>query len=255
MEDINIYMCLFLIVTGFIAAFIDTVVGGGGLISLPALLFTGMPPVTAIATNKVSASMGATIGFASFVRSGRVDFSTIKYLLPLSFIGSICGASILKLIPSDFLRPLIIILLVAVTIYTLTKKEFGQVATFNGMSQKMWILSAIAAFIFGFYDGFFGPGTGSFLAISFVALAGFNLAKATAYSKLLNFTSNIASLIFFMLGGKILWQVGLIMGVGQFIGARLGSKMVVSKGSKIIRPLLVVMSLVMSARLLWQHYA
>ena len=156
MEDINIYMCLFLIITGFIAAFIDTVVGGGGLISLPALLFTGMPPVTAIATNKVSASMGATIGFASFVRSGRVDFSTIKYLLPLSFIGSICGASILKLIPSDFLRPLIIILLVAVTIYTLTKKEFGQVATFNGMSQKMWILSAIAAFIFGFYDGFFG---------------------------------------------------------------------------------------------------
>ena len=123
MEDINIYMCLFLIVTGFIAAFIDTVVGGGGLISLPALLFTGMPPVTAIATNKVSASMGATIGFASFVRSGRVDFSTIKYLLPLSFIGSICGASILKLIPSDFLRPLIIILLVAVTIYTLTKKK------------------------------------------------------------------------------------------------------------------------------------
>ena len=157
MDDINLYMLLFLIVTGFIAAFIDTVVGGGGLISLPALLFTGMPPVTAIATNKVAASMGATIGFASFVRSGRVDFSTIKFLLPLSFIGSICGASILKLIPSDFLRPLIIALLVAVTVYTLTKKNFGQIATFHGMSRKMWLLSAVSAFTFGFYDGFFGP--------------------------------------------------------------------------------------------------
>ena len=94
-------MLLFLIITGFIAAFIDTVVGGGGLISLPALLFVGMSPVSAIATNKVAASMGATIGFASFVRSGHVDFSTIKYLLPLSFIGSICGASILKLIKKE----------------------------------------------------------------------------------------------------------------------------------------------------------
>ena len=144
-------------------------------------------------------------------------------------------------------------MLIGFALYFIFSPHIGDEDRQQRMS--FFLFSLLVGLVVGFYDGFFGPGTGSFLAISFVALAGFNLAKATAYSKLLNFTSNIASLIFFMLGGKILWQVGLIMGVGQFIGARLGSKMVVSKGSKIIRPLLVVMSLVMSARLLWQHYA
>ena len=106
----------------------------------------------------------------------------------------------------------------------------------------------------GFYDGFFGPGTGSFFAIAFVALAGFNLAKATAHSKLLNFTSNLAALIFFAIGGKLVWSAGLCMAVGQFIGARLGSKMVIKQGGKLIRPLIVIMSLAMSAKLLLQQY-
>ena len=244
MEDINIYMCLFLNVTGFIAAFIDTVVGGGGLISLPALLFTGMPPVTAIATNKVSASMGATIGFASFVRSGRVDFSTIKYLLPLSFIGSICGASILKLIPSDFLRPLIIILLVAVTIYTLTKKEFGQVATFNGMSQKMWILSAIAAFIFGFYDGFFGPGTGTFLLFAFLWI-GFDFIGAAANARGLNFASNIAGALFFISSGIVDFAYAIPMGLAMMVGAFCGARMAIAKGATYVKTLFIIMSIVL----------
>ena len=231
MEDINIYMCLFLIVTGFIAAFIDTVVGGGGLISLPALLFTGMPPVTAIATNKVSASMGATIGFASFVRSGRVDFSTIKYLLPLSFIGSIC-------------RPLIIILLVAVTIYTLTKKEFGQVATFNGMSQKMWILSAIAAFIFGFYDGFFGPGTGTFLLFAFLWI-GFDFIGAAANARGLNFASNIAGALFFISSGIVDFAYAIPMGLAMMVGAFCGARMAIAKGATYVKTLFIIMSIVL----------
>jgi uncharacterized membrane protein YfcA len=106
----------------------------------------------------------------------------------------------------------------------------------------------------GFYDGFFGPGTGSFFAIAFVALAGFGLAKATAHTKLLNFTSNFASLLFFALGGHVLWSVGLAMAIGQYLGARLGSRMVVSHGVRLIRPLLVGISLVISLRLIWQHY-
>ena len=240
MDDINLYLLLFLIATGFIAAFIDTVVGGGGLISLPALLFTGMPPVTAIATNKVAASMGATVGFASFVRSGRVDFSTIKFLLPLSFIGSICGASILKLIPSDFLRPLIIILLVAVTIYTLTKKNFGQIATFHGMSKKMWILSAVAAFIFGFYDGFFGPGTGTFLLFAFLWI-GFDFIGAAANARGLNFASNIAGALFFISSGIVDFTYALPMVVGAFCGAR----MAIAKGATYVKTLFIIMSVVL----------
>ena len=106
----------------------------------------------------------------------------------------------------------------------------------------------------GFYDGFFGPGTGSFFAIGFVALAGFGMARATAHTKLLNFTSNIASLFFFTLGGKVVWSVGLCMALGQFIGARMGSKLVLKKGVKLIKPLLVTVSLVMSAKLVWSQY-
>lgn len=244
MDDLNIYMLVFLIVSGFIAAFVDTVVGGGGLISLPALLFVGLPPVSAIATNKVAASMGATIGFATFVRSGHVDFSIIKYLLPLSFIGSVCGASILKLIPSDFLRPLIVVMLIAVTIYTLTKKEFGAVATFHGMNKRLWILSCIIAFVFGFYDGFFGPGTGTFLLFAFLWV-GFDFIGAAANARGLNFASNIAGAIFFIWAGIVDYQYAIPMGLSMMFGAFCGARMAIAKGAGYVKILFIAMSTIL----------
>ena len=120
--------------------------------------------------------------------------------------------------------------------------------------RKTMLVGCAAALIIGFYDGIFGPGTGSFFAIGFVALAGFGMARATAHTKLLNFTSNIASLLFFALGGKVVWSVGFCMALGQFIGARFGSKLVLKKGVKLIKPLLVTVSLVMSAKLVWSQY-
>ena len=147
-----------------------------------------------------------------------------------------------------------LLLLAVMLVYTWFKPQFGQVDAGRPLTGKdLWAGLAIGASI-GFYDGFFGPGTGSFFAIAFVALAGFNLAKATAHSKLLNFTSNLAALIFFAIGGKLVWSVGLSMAVGQFIGARLGSRMVIKQGGKLIRPLIVIMSLAMSAKLLLQQY-
>ncbi len=170
----------------------------------------------------------------------------------MTFIGSAMGTILVQQIDASALNRLLPFLLVGFALYFLLSPRVG-----DSDSQLRLSVCGFAWTIglgVGFYDGFFGPGTGSFFAIGFVALAGFNLAKATAHSKLLNFTSNVAALIFFALGGKLVWSVGLPMAIGQFIGARLGSKMVIKQGGRLIRPLVVVMSLLMSAKLLWQHY-
>lgn len=251
--DLELSTLLVLSLCSIIAGFIDSIAGGGGLLTIPALLSVGIPPAQALATNKLQSSFGSFSASFYFLRRGYIDLKLIRNAILFTFIGSACGTLLVQQIDPSSLKQAIPFMLIGFALYFIFSPRIGD----EDRQQRMnfFLFSLLVGLVVGFYDGFFGPGTGSFLAISFVALAGFNLAKATAYSKLLNFTSNIASLIFFMLGGKILWQVDLIMGVGQFIGARLGSKMVVSKGSKIIRPLLVVMSLVMSARLLWQHYA
>lgn len=241
MDDINLYMLLFLVVSGFIAAFIDTVVGGGGLISMPALLFVGLPPVAAVTTNKFAACMGAIVGFASFVRSGYVKFSMVKYLLPLSFLGSACGAYTLHLVPSDFLRPLIIAMLVAVTAYTLLKKDFGKNASFGGMTKRIWFLSTVIAFVMGFYDGFFGPGTGTFLLFAFLWI-GLDFIGAAANARALNFASNIAGAIFFALQGSVLYEYALPMGIAMMFGAFCGARMAISKGASYVKALFVIMS-------------
>ena len=251
--DLELSTLLVLSLCSIIAGFIDSIAGGGGLLTIPALLSVGIPPAQALATNKLQSSFGSFSASFYFLRRGYIDLKLIRNAILFTFIGSACGTLLVQQIDPSSLKQAIPFMLIGFALYFIFSPHIGDEDRQQRMS--FFLYSLLVGLVVGFYDGFFGPGTGSFLAISFVALAGFNLAKATAYSKLLNFTSNIASLIFFMLGGKILWQVGLIMGVGQFIGARLGSKMVVSKGSKIIRPLLVVMSLVMSARLLWQHYA
>ena len=251
--DLELSTLLVLSLCSIIAGFIDSIAGGGGLLTIPALLSVGIPPAQALATNKLQSSFGSFSASFYFLRRGYIDLKLIRNAILFTFIGSACGTLLVQQIDPSSLKQAIPFMLIGFALYFIFSPHIGDEDRQQRIS--FFLFSLLVGLVVGFYDGFFGPGTGSFLAISFVALAGFNLAKATAYSKLLNFTSNIASLIFFMLGGKILWQVGLIMGVGQFIGARLGSKMVVSKGSKIIRPLLVVMSLVMSARLLWQHYA
>jgi uncharacterized membrane protein YfcA len=237
---------------GIAAGFIDSIAGGGGLLTVPALLSIGISPAQALATNKLQSSFGSFSASFYFLRRGYIDLKLIRNGIIFTFIGSALGTLLVQQIDPSALKQAIPFMLIGFALYFMFSPRTGEEDRQQRINFSLF--SLLVGLGVGFYDGFFGPGTGSFFAIAFVVLAGFNLSKATAYSKLLNFTSNIASLIFFMLGGKILWQVGIIMGVGQFIGARLGSKMVISNGSKIIRPLLVTMSLVMSARLLWQHY-
>lgn len=250
MENVSADMILFLIGAGFIASFIDSVVGGGGLISLPALLLTGLPPTIALGTNKMASVMGSCTSTLSFMRSGKIDIGIIKYLFPLSFIGSAFGVITVQQIPSQFLKPLVVIMLVAVTIYTFTKKDWGAVSTYNGMSKRTACLSGIVAFSIGFYDGFFGPGAGSFFIFAFLMI-GFDFVVAAGNSKALNFASNIAAVLTFIYFGSINYYYAVPMGLSMIVGALAGSRLAIKKGAAYVRPLFLFVSVLLISKQLW----
>lgn len=251
MDYVSIDMIIFLIVTGFIASFIDSVVGGGGLISLPALLLTGLPPTMALGTNKMASVMGSCTSTLSFLRSGKIDLHLIKFLFPLSFIGSALGVIAVQQIPSQFLRPLVVVMLLVVTMYTFTRKEWGDTSTYQGITKKTAYLSGIAAFSIGFYDGFFGPGAGSFFIFAFLMI-GFDFVTAAGNSKALNFASNIAAVITFIYFGSVHYYYAIPMGLSMILGALAGSRLAIKKGAAYVRPLFLVMSVLLISKQLWE---
>lgn len=244
LEILSPEVLAFLIVFGFCAAFIDSVVGGGGLISLPALLFIGLPPHLALGTNKAAAVMGALASFVTFVRSGRVNGWLIRRLFPLSLVGSAAGVLVVRQISPDVLRPLVVIMLAIVLVYSVLKKDWGRENRYHGMTRRLLVLSGVVAFSFGFYDGFFGPGTGSFLLFAFLLL-GFDFLGAAANARALNFASNIAGVTVFGLFGLIDFSYALPMGLSMIVGAWCGARMALKKGTGYVRPLFIAMTTVL----------
>ncbi len=244
MELLDIHTLAFLIFFGFMAAFVDSVVGGGGLISVPALMWTGLPPVTVLGTNKVAAVMGALTSFVTFLRSGKVDGWLIRRLFPFSLVGSAVGVVAVRLVPSEILRPLVVVMLTFVLIYSIVKKEWGRDATYAGMSRRLLVLSVLTAFGFGFYDGFFGPGTGSFLLFAFLVI-GFDFIGAAANARALNFASNIAAAILFSYLGEVNFSYAIPMGISMIVGAWCGARVALAKGVGYVRPLFIIMTAVL----------
>jgi uncharacterized membrane protein YfcA len=253
MEDINVQMILFLLAAGFLSAFVDSMVGGGGLISLPAMLMTGLPMTVALGTNKLASTTGSLTSTISFIFSGKVNKRLVAWLFPITFIGAALGAYTVKQIPSEFLKPLVIVLLIVVAAYTIFKKEWGQTSTYSGMTRKMGMLSALSAFGLGFYDGFFGPGTGSFLLFAFL-LIGFDFVVASGNAKVLNFASNIASLLTFIMLDSVNYQYGLIAAVGMIAGALAGSQMAIRKGAACVRPLFITITVCLIGKQIWDFF-
>ncbi|QQX78815.1 TSUP family transporter [Shewanella sp. KX20019] len=235
-----------------VAGFIDAIAGGGGLLTIPALMWAGLPPTAALATNKLQACGGSFFASLYFVRKGLVNLADMKLSIGCAFVGAALGTIAVQMIDTAFLEVMLPFLILGIGAYFLFSKKISEEDKHQVFTPGVFAFTA--ALSIGFYDGFFGPGTGSFFALAFVSLAGYGLAKATAHAKVLNFSTNIASLIFFAIGGKVFWLLGAIMLVGQAIGATLGSKMVVTKGTKIIKPLVVTMSIAMSLKLLSQQY-
>ncbi|MEI6860095.1 MAG: TSUP family transporter [Shewanella sp.] len=235
-----------------LAGFVDAIAGGGGLITIPALMWAGLPPTAALATNKLQACGGSFFASLYFVRKGMVKLSEMKLAIACAFVGAAIGTIAVQMVDTAFLETLLPFLILGIGGYFLFSKKITEEDKHQIFTPVMFGFTA--AFGIGLYDGFFGPGTGSFFALAFVSLAGFGLAKATAHAKVLNFSTNIASLIFFAIGGKVLWVLGGIMLVGQAIGATLGSRLVLTRGTKIIKPLVVTMSIAMSVKLLSTQY-
>lgn len=241
-----------LFVTGFGAGLIDAIAGGGGLITIPVLLGIGLSPQQALATNKLQASFGSGSAMLHFVRSGTVLLRDCWAGILLTAIGAACGTVAVQQIDPGFLRKAIPFLLAGIALYTLFSPRLG----FEDIHQRLRPLTFYLLFGIGlgFYDGFFGPGTGSFWVMALMLLLGQNMRKATGYTKVMNFTSNITSLIFFLMGGNVLYVQGLVMGTGQFLGARIGARLVITRGTGFIRPLFITMVLALTARLLYQAY-
>lgn len=235
-----------------LSGFVDAVAGGGALIAIPALLYAGVPPLSALGTNKLQSLFGNTTALANYARSGLVDWRGNRLAVLLAFFGGGLGAWAVQSIDTGVLKLIIPALLVMAALYILlsprmTDEDAHQRLTPTGYAP---VGGAIA-----FYDGFFGPGASTFFATSLVALRGYGLTKATALTKLLNLTAIIASVILFALGGNVAWLLGLCMAGGSIAGAWLGSHSALKFGARLIRPLLVTISLALTGRLLWGYFA
>ncbi|TWV83119.1 TSUP family transporter [Moraxella sp. VT-16-12] len=231
------------------AGFIDAMAGGGGLLTIPALLLTGMNPVSALATNKLQACLGSFSASLMMIKKGLIHPKMMKIALIMAFVGSAVGTVSVQISPPELLQKALPFVIGLVGVYTLFSPNLGKLESTPRMSQKMYQYS-IAPLI-GMYDGYFGPATGTFFSLSQVMFRGREFVQATARAKLLNFATNIASLIFFILGGQVVWVVGFVMMAGQIIGAYLGSHMVVKGGTKFIRPVIVFVCFAMVIKLVW----
>ena len=238
--------------TGLTAGFVDSIAGGGGLITVPVLLSLGLNPQQALGTNKLQAVFGSGSATWHYAQGGVVKLRDCVWGFICSLVGAAIGTLAVQQMDPWFLKRFIPLLLLAVAAYSILKPQLGEEDLRPRMPRGAFDLSF--GLLLGFYDGFFGPGTGTFWTAAFVLGLGFNLTRATGYTKAMNFASNLSSLAFFLLGGKVLFVAGLVMGAGQLLGARLGARMVIAKGTKFIRPVFITVVLLLTLKLVYDAY-
>lgn len=236
-----------LALAAFLAGFIDSIAGGGGLLTVPALLLAGASPVQALATNKLQGLFGAASATYTYASKGHVDIRSQWPSALIALGASAIGAFAITQLPTEFIRPALPFLLIGIAAYFWLKPGLDDMDRISRMSPIIFMVTMVP--LISFYDGIFGPGTGSFFMLAFVMLAGQGMLKATAHTKALNLASNIGGFIVFAWAGVLMWEIGLIMGAAQFAGAQLGSRAAIVGGAKIIRPLLVVVCIAMALRL------
>lgn len=250
MDDHSVFiLCGF----SFLAGFIDAIIGGGGLIQTPAILFTlpQYPVPTLIGTTKIPSLGGSMMGAFQYSRRVAIVGKFIGPMMAIAFVASWLGAWTLTRIPNSFMKPFALVILVTVFVYTLTQKGFGQaterIVTAQQQRVRMWLMGLII----GFYDGFFGPGTGSFLVLGFISLIGFDFLKASAYAKLVNAATNLSCTLFFANKGYILYAVAFPMALANLSGAFLGARLAILKGNSFIRVFFLLVIAATILRFAW----
>lgn len=233
---------VFLIFACFVAAFVDAVAGGGGLISIPAYIISGVPSHFALGTNKFASSFGTMMATSKFAKEKKLHLPLLKFLIPMSLFGAVLGVSSVLLIDPKILTPLVMILVLLVGVYTSLSKNFGEIQQITHRKTTLY-WGMFFAWLIGFYDGFFGPGAGTFLVFVFIKIFGFDFLCANANAKPLNLTSNLTSLLIFAYHKKVIFSYGIPIALAMMLGGYLGAKVSIKNGSKIIKPLFIAMSL------------
>ena len=235
------FVIVLLAITAFLAGTVDAIAGGGGLITLPALLTAGLPPHVALGTNKGQSVWGSGAALVAFWRAGHVDRKQAVFAFPLGILGSAIGAQLLLLVDQDALRPIVIVMLIVAAVLLVVRRPAPAAARAEH-ARRYLILACVLALVIGMYDGFFGPGTGTFLIVGFVLLCGKAMTQATADAKVVNFASNLASVIAFSIAGTVAWDVALPMAGGQLIGGIVGARLAMKGGANLIRVLVLIVT-------------
>lgn len=247
LDDPSALLLLILFGVAFFAGTIDAIAGGGGLIVMPVLLLAGVPPLQALGTNKFQGLFGTGSASFTFFRKGYIDLKR-DWLVALGcFSASVAGAMVASLIPSDWLALAMPVVLIGIALYFALKPDLDHMNRIAKVTPL--VMGAVIIPLTGFYDGVFGPGTGSLMMLALVAFGGLSVLQATARTKLFNFASNLGGFLGFAVLGAVLWKIGLVMALGQIIGGTLGAQLAARLGARLIRPLLVTICILMALKL------
>ncbi|MFC4553687.1 TSUP family transporter [Georgenia faecalis] len=254
--DLDLLAVGLLVLAGFTAGWIDAVVGGGGLVQLPALLLVpGITPVQALATNKLAGIMGTSVSALTYYRRVGPDLRTAAPMAATALLGAVGGAALASRIPEDLFTPIILVVLVAVAAWTILRPRVGAHTDLRWAGRRHHGAAALLGVTIGTYDGLLGPGTGTFLVISLVGVLGYAFLPASAIAKIVNFATNAGALIFFIPYGAVLWGLGLVVGVANLAGGYVGARMAVAKGSGFVRVVFIVVVGALIVRLGWDVLA
>lgn len=250
LEQLTWGILLLVVVAAFCAGWIDAVVGGGGLLQLPALLLIpGIAPVQALATNKLASVFGTATSSVTYYRRAKPDLRTALPMAVIALIGSFGGAAVATVLPPAAFKPIIVVALLAVALFTAFRPQMGAATALRFHGHKHHIMAGAAGLGIGFYDGMIGPGTGTFLVITLVALLGYDFLQASAKAKIVNLATNAGALLLFIPHGSVLWLLGGILAVANVAGSYLGSRMAISRGTTFIRVVFLVVVVALIAKL------
>lgn len=249
LRDFNMQTFLFLTVACFIASFIDAIAGGGGLISVPAFVASGLPIHMAMGSNKMAATFSVLGSTIKYFTSGKINFKLLKYPIIFGSIGSALGACVVSNTSEEILEPLIFVMLLAVVVYTFINKNMGIKDEFTGQTAKNTFWGTVMSFVMCFYIGFFGPGGGSFLLFGLLKVYKFDFIRASGNAKVLNLIANIAGLATFIYFGNVSYLYSILVGGVMYVGGQCGAKYAIKKGSKFIRPFFLIVSIITIAKM------
>lgn len=252
----EIYAIIILCLAAFAAGFVDAVVGGGGLIQTPVAMIV-LPKesvATLIGTLKIPAFSGTSMAARQYVRRVALKLRLLVLMGTLAFLASFCGSWLLTQVRNDFMKPVLLIVLIGIAIYTFVKKDFGQQSQKLRTDNELLAYGVLLSVVIGFYDGFIGPGTGSFLVLGCIVVLGFDFLQASAHAKMINLATNLGSILLFLLKGKIIWSIALPMAVANALGGWIGAKTAITKGNQFIRKVFLLVVIGTLLRFAWDVF-